>query len=68
MKMKLEIQTNELNVTYEELEGHIKDSLKMKNIPLTKVKEVKAYYVPNTKVLYYTAQYNGQNIKGEKYL
>lgn len=68
MKIKLEIQTDELNVTYEELEKHIKDSLKMKNISLTKVKDVKAYYVPNTKVLYYTAMYNGQEIKGEKYL
>lgn len=68
MKMKLEIQTNELNVTYEELEGHVKDSLKMKNVPLTKVKDVKAYYVSSTKVLYYTAMYNGEEIKGEKYL
>lgn len=68
MKMKLEIQTNELNVTYEELVNHVKDSLKMKNVPLTKVKDAKAYYVPNTKVLYYTAMYNGEEIKGEKYL
>ena len=45
-----------------------KDSLKMKNVPLTKVKDVKAYYVPNTRILYYTAMYNGEEVKGEKYL
>lgn len=65
MKYNLEIQSQELNIQESKILELVKQSLKMKKIPTTKIKNLNIYYVVDTKVIYYTGLYNNEEIKGE---
>lgn len=64
MKYDLEIQSQEFNVEEKKIVELVKESLKLKKIPTTKIKDLKIYYVVDTKIIYYTGVYNGEEIKG----
>lgn len=68
MKYKLEIQSDSLNISTDEILERVKESLKHKKCLLTKVKNLHIYYVPLTKVVYYAGIYDGKEVKSSIYL
>ena len=68
MHINLEIQNMGHTISYNDIVNLVKNSMKKKNIPVSKVKNMKAYYVSTTRVIYYTGTYNNEELKGEIYL
>lgn len=68
MKYKLEIQNNGFNIEESRIVKEVKDSLKNKKVALSKIKNLKIYYVVDTKVIYYNGLYNDETVKGEIYV
>lgn len=68
MKYSLEIQSAGFNVDTNEIVTMVKDSLKAKKVVLSKAKDLKIYYVTDTKIVYYTCTYNEEKVTGEIYL
>ena len=67
MKYKLEIQSQGFNINSDEIIDLVKDSLKHKKIPLTKIKDLKIYYVPERTEIHYVGFYNDEEVKGTIY-
>ena len=67
MKYTLEVQYQGYNIDSNEIEKLVKESLKAKKVPFSKVKDLKIYYVVDTKVIYYTGMYKEEEISGTIY-
>lgn len=68
MKYKLEIQHEGFNVNTDEIVKMVKDSLKAHKIPVSKVADLRIYYVVDTKIVYYTGEFNRQTVSSNIYL
>lgn len=68
MKYKLEIQHEGFNVNIDEIVKLVKDSLKAHKIPISKVIDLRIYYVVDTQIVYYTGEFAGQSVSSNIYL
>lgn len=67
MKYQLEIQSEGFNINTDEIINLVKKSLRRKKVSLTKLKDLRIYYVTETKIVYYICEYDGMEVSGHIY-